>query len=136
MPRDVVLEDEFFLIDAFEQLAAQAVDGLALLVHHVVVLEQMFAGFEVLAFDGFLRGFDAARDQLRLDGNAFFHAQPLQQVRDPLLGEDAHQVIFEREVEARGAGIALAAGASAKLVVDAARLVTFGAEDEQAAQRR
>ena len=93
----------------------------------------MFARFEVLAFDRLLRRLDAAGDQLRLDGDAFFHAQPLQQVRDPLFGEDAHQVIFEREIEARGAGIALAAGASAKLVVDAARLVAFGAENVQAA---
>ena len=57
----------------------------------------------------------------------------LQQVRDPLFGEDAHQVIFEREIEAGGTGIALAAGAAAKLVVDAPRFVTFGAENVQAA---
>ena len=92
---DVVFEDEFFLLHALEQLAAQAVDRLALLVHDVVILEQMFAGLEVLGFDGLLRGGDAAGDQPRFDGNAFFHAQTLQQVRNPLLGEDAHQVIFE-----------------------------------------
>ena len=54
-------------------------------------------------------------------------------VRDPLLGEDAHQVIFEREIEAGRAGIALAAGAATQLVVDAARFVAFGAEDVQSA---
>ena len=94
---DVVFEDELALIDAFEKLAAQAVDGLALLVHHVVVLEQVFARFEVLRFDGFLRGLDAIGDHLRLDGNAFFHAQLFKQGADPLLGEDAHEVVFERE---------------------------------------
>jgi hypothetical protein len=45
------------------------------------------------------------------------------------LGEDAHEVVFEREVEARGTRVALTAGAAAKLVVDAARLVALGAED-------
>ena len=70
---------------------------------------------------------------LRFDGHAFFHAQTLKQIRDPLFGEDAHQVIFQREIKARGAGIALAAGASAKLVIDAARFVTLGAENMQAA---
>ena len=55
---------------------------------------------------------------------------------DPLLGEDAHQVVFEREIEARCAGIALAAGAATKLVVDAARLVALGAQDEEAALAR
>jgi len=28
-----------------------------------------------------------------------FHAQPLQEGADPLLGEDAHQVVFEREIK-------------------------------------
>ena len=50
----------------------------------------------------------------------------------PLLGEDAHQVVFQREIEAGFAGVALTAGAAAKLIVDASRLVTLGAEDEQA----
>ncbi len=52
---------------------------------------------------------------------------------DALGAEDAHQIVFEREEEARAAGIALAAGAAAQLVVDAARLVALGAEDVQAA---
>ena len=47
------------LILAFEQRAAHAVDGLALLVHHVVVFEDVFARGEVLRLDGLLRGGDA-----------------------------------------------------------------------------
>ena len=47
------------LIFSFQRGAADGVDRLALLVHHVVVFEQMFAGVEVLRFDGFLRVFDA-----------------------------------------------------------------------------
>ena len=93
----------------------------------------MFARFEVLRFDGFLRALDALGDHLRLDGHALFHAQTLKQRADPLLGEDAHQVVFKGEIEARLAGIALASGAAAELVVDAARLVALGAEDEEAA---
>ena len=68
-----------------------------------------------------------------LDRHAFFHAEPLHQAGDAVRAEDAHQVVFEREVEARGPGIALAAGAAAQLVVDAPRLVALGAEDVQAA---
>ena len=98
---NVILEDQFLLLDAMQQLPAQSVDGMALLVHHVVVFEDVFAGLEVLRLDRLLRDLDASRDQLRLDRDAFFHPQPLQQVRHPLLGEDAHQVVFEREVEAR-----------------------------------
>src|SRR5438876_544626 len=53
--RDIILKDQFLLIHAFEQLAAEAINCLALLIHYVVVLEQMLASFEILRFNGFLR---------------------------------------------------------------------------------
>ena len=43
---------------ALEDLAAQRVDVLALLVHHVVVLEEVLADGEVLRLDLLLRAFD------------------------------------------------------------------------------
>src|SRR4029077_10754114 len=66
------------------------------------------------------------------DRDSLFHAKTLEQVRDPLLGEDAHQVVFEGKIEPRGTGIALASGTSAKLIVDTARFMALGAEDVQA----
>jgi hypothetical protein len=39
-----------------------------------------------------------------------------------------HQVVFERQVELGAAGIALAAGAAAQLIVDAPALVPLGAQ--------
>src|SRR5204863_118847 len=59
-------------------------------------------------------------------------AEPVHHLLDALRPEDAHEVVFEAEVEARRAGIALAAGAAAQLVVDAPRLVPLGADDVQA----
>ena len=47
--------------------------------------------------------------------------------------EDAHQVVLQRQVELGAAGIALAAGAAAQLVVDAPRFVALGAEHVEAA---
>ena len=91
------------LVDAnlsFEQLAAQRVDVLPLLVHHVVVLEQVLADGEVLRLHLLLRALDRARDHPVLDRHAFFHAQPLHQAGDAVRPEDAHQVVFERQVEA------------------------------------
>ena len=72
---------------------------------------------------------------LRLDRHVFFHAQPQHQVLHALAAEDAHQIVLQGEIEARAAGIALASGASAKLIVDAAGFVPLGAEDVQAAER-
>ena len=129
------LHDPFFLVRAFEQLPAHAVDGLALLVVDVVVFEQVFAGFEVLRFDGFLGLLNALGDELRLDGHILFHAQAQHQPLHALAAEDAHQIVLQGEIEARAAGIALAAGAAPQLVVDTPRIVPLGAQDVQAAQR-
>ena len=49
--------------------------------------------------------------------------------------EDAHQIVLKRQEEFRLAGIALASRAAAQLVVDAAALVAFGADDVEAAGR-
>ena len=98
---EVVVGDELLLVDTFHELAAEAVDGFALLVHDVVVLEDVFAGFEVLSFDGLLRFLDALGDHAAFDGNALFHAEALEEVGEPLaLAEDAHEVVFKGEEEA------------------------------------
>ena len=76
-----------------------------------------------------------ARDDAGLDGLAVGHLQPLHDRAHAVAGEDAHQRIVERQVEARRARVALAAGAAAQLVVDAARLVALGGDDAQAALR-
>ena len=123
-----------FLFFSFEGGAANRIDRLALLVHHVVVFEQVFARLEVLRFDGHLRVFDAARNQLGFDGDALGHSQPVHQRLDALAAEHAQQVVLERKEKAGGARVALAAGAPAELVVDAPRFVAFGAEDVQAAE--
>src|SRR6185312_14343930 len=98
-----------------------------------VVLEQVFSDREVLGLYLLLRALDRLGHHRVLDGNAFFHAEPLHQPRDAIRAEDAHQIVFEREIEARRAGIALTAGAAAQLVIDAARLVALGRDDVQPA---
>ena len=86
-----------------------------------------------MALDLLLRVLDGAVDEAVLDGDVLLHPQALHEAGDALGAEDAHQIVFERQEEARAARVALAAGAAAQLVVDAARLVALGAEDVQAA---
>ena len=95
----------------------------------------MFARLEVLRLHRLLRPLDAIRDHLRLDRHAFFHPQPLQQRAHPLLGEDPHQVVFERQIEPRLARIALPSRASPELVVDAPRLMSLRPQNEQPSGR-
>src|SRR5215469_6412093 len=114
------LEHALLLALTLQDVAAEAVDDLSLLVHHVVVFEEVLADLEVARLHALLGGADGPGDQLVLDRLAFLHAEPLHDALDALGPEDAEEVVLEGEVEARGARIALAAGAPAELVVDAA----------------
>ena len=119
---------------ALEHPAALLVDDDALLVHHVVVLEDVLPRDEVLLLDLLLRVLDLPREDLRLHRLVVGDLEALDDVVDPVAGEQAHEVVLGGEVEARLAGVALAAGAAAELVVDAPRLVALGAEHVQAAE--
>ena len=119
---------------SFQGGAANRIDRFALLVHHVVVFEQVLARLEVLGFDGHLRVLDAPRNQLGLDGNSLGHAQAIHQRLDALAAEHAQQIVFERKEKAGRAGIALASGAAAELIINAPRFVAFRAENVQTAE--
>ena len=106
-------------VGAGEDLVPLVVNDRPLGVHHVVVLDQVLAGVEVHPLDLLLRALDRTRHPLVLDGlDLELVHQPADAVRRR--AEDTHEVVLERDEEAAGAGIALAAGAAAQLVVDAA----------------
>ena len=95
----------------------------------------MFARLEVLSFHRFLRRLNALRDQPRLNRHTFFHPQLQHQSLQALAAEDAHQVVFQREEEARAARVALPPGAPAQLVINAPRFVPLRPQDVQPAHR-
>src|SRR5437667_26475 len=83
------------------------------MVHDLVIFEEVLADVEVALLDFFLGGLDAARDHAALDGLVARHAHALEHVAHPIASEDAHEVVFEGEVKAAGAGIALATSPAA-----------------------
>ncbi len=109
------------------------VDHLPLLVHDVIVFQEVFADVKVMTFHPLLGLFDGVGHQAVLDGFAVIHAQAAHEALDAVGPEDAQEVVLQGEIEPGGAGIALAAGAAPELVVDAAGLVAFGAQDVEAA---
>ena len=119
----------------FQQFIALLVDDPALVVGDIVVFQQLLAHVEVAVLHLALRLLDGVGDHAVLDGLAFLHAQRLHETLHPFRCEDAHEVVFQGEVEAGDAGVALPAGAAAQLVVDAPGFVAFGAEDVQPAGR-
>src|SRR5258708_35289484 len=88
-----VLEDVPACVGSFEDLASLFVDDLALLVHHVVVLDYMLPGVEMHAFDLLLGAGDRSRHPWMLDLLPFEAVQPLP---DPVRGrpEDLHHVVL------------------------------------------
>src|SRR4029079_7748846 len=119
---------------AFEYAAALLVDDHALDVHDVVVLEDVLPRDEVLLLDLLLRALDLVREDLALHGLIVGKIEAFHDLVDPVAGEQAHEIVLRGEVEARLAGVALAARAAAELVVDPARLVALGAEHVEPAQ--
>ena len=119
---------------ALEHAAPLLVDDHALRVHDVVVLEDVLAHDEVLLLDLLLRALDLVREDLRLHRLVVRELEARHDVLDPVAREQAHEIVLAGEVEARLAGVALAAGAAAELVVDPARLVPLGAEHVEAAE--
>src|SRR5579862_4717438 len=121
---------------ALEHLPPLLVDAAAVPVEDVVVLEDVLAHDEVLLFDLLLRALDLPAEDLRLHRLVLRDLEALHDPLDAVAGEQAHEIVLAGEVEARLAGVALAAGAAAKLVVDAPRLVPLGREHVQAAELR
>ena len=113
--------------------AALLVDHLALVVGYVVVFQYLFAHIEIARLNLALCILDGARHPGMLNGFAFRQFELVHDRCHTVGSKNAQQRIFQRQVETAGAGVALASGAAAQLVVHAARLVTFGADDMQAA---
>src|SRR6185312_2086438 len=128
------LADLLAEVDAVEHPASLLVDHLALDVHHVVVLEDVLARDEVLLLDLLLRVLDLLREDRGLHRLLVRELEALHDVLDPLAGEEPHEVVLAREVEAGLARIALAARTAAELVVDAARLVALCPQDVEPAE--
>ena len=97
---------------ALEDAVAVLVDDLALLVHHVVVLERVLALEEVAVLDLLLRSLDLLGEHLGLDRLLLAllagGAEPVEDAVDAVAGEQAHEVVLGGQIEARLARVALA----------------------------
>jgi hypothetical protein len=119
-------------VGAFQHLPAQRVDGLALLVHDVVVIEQALADVEVVALHlASARSRSRALTMVVLDGDVAFvpAAEPVPSGFSMRSAPKMRMRSSSSERKKRELpGVALAAGAAAQLVVDAPGFVAFGAE--------
>ena len=70
-----------------------------------------------------------------LNGFAFLHADPREHAFQSISAEQSEQIVFHRQEEAAGTGVALASGTASQLQVDTAGFVAFATDDVQATQR-
>jgi hypothetical protein len=90
-------------------VGALLVDHLALIVHDVVIFDDLLADVVVARLDLLLGGLDRLGDPGRDDRLAVLEILVHQAREHGLRAEDAQEIVVERQVEARQAGIALAA---------------------------
>ena len=119
---------------AGQDAGALLVNHRALLVEHVVEVEQVLAHVEVMALDLHLRAGYGLGDELVFQGLVVVEAGPVHHVFDAVTAEPLHQFVLEGHKKLAAAGVALTTGAAPQLIVNSARLMVLGADDMQAAQ--
>ncbi len=97
---------------ALQHPAALGVDHLALLVHHLVVLEDVLADLHVLLLDLRLSALDRPGDHLVLDRHVVGQAHGGHDALDHGGVEAPHQLVAQRQVEARLTRVTLTTGAT------------------------
>ena len=117
-----------FWMCAVKQLAPHAVDGLALLVHHVVVFEDVFARGESAGLPPTSERKRCAY-VIRFDSIGTSSSMPRRSIRFCMRSPPKmrRRSSCKRKEEARTARIALSSGAAPQLVIDTAGFVAFGA---------
>src|SRR5690606_36893160 len=118
---------------ATQDLHALLVHDLALAVHRLIVLDEVLADVKVVALKAGLRLLDGIAQNTRLDGHILRDVQPLHDALRAVAAEPQHELVLQRQVEARRTGVALARRTPAKLVIDTPRLVALCADNMQAA---
>ena len=94
-------------VGTFHHFASLAEDRLTLIVHHVIEFQEVLADIKVPRLNFGLRFFNRLIHPGMNNRFAFVQAQLLQHRIHPLGPENAHQIVFQRQVECRPPRVAL-----------------------------
>ena len=114
------LQDGVTDLIRLHQFVTLRVNHAALIIGHIIVVEQVLTYIEVMRFDLALGVLDCAVQHARLDCLVLLHPEFLHQHRHPVGSKNAHQVIFQRKIEPGRTRVALAAGTAPELIIDTA----------------
>ena len=104
------MEDGITHILAIQHTSSLFVDDFSLLIHNLVVLQQILTNCKVIALNLLLSFLNRTGKHLMLDLLAFFYSKRLKHLHQSLRAEQSHQVIFQRNVESRFSRISLTSG--------------------------
>ena len=118
---------------AKQRVAAFFINGFALDIHHIVILQEPLTRTKVVFFHLLLRPFDAVGHHRMLNDVPFFVSHFVHQPCDAVALKQAHELIFQRDIEVGGTGVALTACTTAQLPVHPPALVPLGPDNGQTA---
>ena len=96
-----------------------------MLVHHLIVLKQVFTNAKVVVLYLLLCGFDGIAERLMLNLLIFGNSQRIKHGNHPLGAKKTHQIIFQGNIKLGLARISLTAGTTAQLVVNTPGFMTL-----------
>ena len=99
-----------------KNFAALVVDNLSLLVHYVVVLENVFTDFEVTALNLLLSVFDGLGKH-PCSNRFILHAELIHDILDSVSTEEPHQIVFQGNEELGLTRVSLTSGTASQLII-------------------
>ena len=118
---------------AFHNFPSLRKHNFALLIHHIIIFEDIFAHVKIVRFHLGLGAGERARNPGMDNRFALFQTKPFEHAVHAVGAENAHQIIFQTQEKAAAPWVALPPGAPAQLIVNAAAFVPLSANHAQAA---
>ena len=128
--------DVFAQICFCQDFFTLSVNNFTLLVHNVVIFQNVFTNVKVTTFNFLLRIFDGFGYEAMFDGFIIFHTKFIHNACNIITAKETHQIVFQGQEEFRGTGVTLTSATTTQLVIDTTAFVTFSTNDVQTTKFR
>ena len=111
-----------------------AINDFSLLIHDLVIFQQMLTNGKVIALHLFLCVFNRFGKHPCFNRLVLCHAHRIYQLHCLFGAKQTHQVILQRDIETGFAGVTLTTGTPTQLVINTSGFMTFRTDDFQTTQ--
>ena len=88
------IQNFFGDIRGFEIALSMLVNHLPLLIHHIIIFQEMLADFKIMAFHFLLGIFNRLGNHTMFDRHTFFHAELEHKIGHALRGKNAQKIVL------------------------------------------